>query len=81
MYYPKYVWILYGWYSDEWLMNNVGITCTYEQMLKVVEKAIVIQTYNPGTQVIKKVHHNRHYYIACMLFKCMDNELRYRNKT
>ena len=38
MYGPKYVWIIIGWYPDNWYKQpDTSINCTAEQMQKALE--------------------------------------------
>ena len=43
--YPDYAWILYGWYSEEWWRSTNGVNCTEEELVSVLERALVIQQY------------------------------------
>lgn len=54
MHYPRYVWITYGWYNDNWhraqsstddALEDVSGQCTEQQLSKAVNGAIIIQHY------------------------------------
>ena len=47
-YYPDYVWILYGWYSNNW-WTRTSTSCNNSQLLTALERAISLQSY-PTTQ-------------------------------
>ena len=51
MYYPRYVWITYGWYDADWYRAQSNddavedVECTVQQLSKAVNGAIIIQHY------------------------------------
>ena len=47
-YYPDYVWILYGWYSNNW-WTRTPTSCNSSALLTALERAIILQSY-PSTQ-------------------------------
>lgn len=44
-YYPNYTWLLYGWYSNDWFLPDASMMCTSQNMLKVIDRAIVIRQH------------------------------------
>ena len=44
-YYPDYVWILYGWYSNNWWTRTGSTSCDSSQLLTALERAIILQSY------------------------------------
>ena len=43
--YPRYVWILHGWYAEEWWTSRVTmgtVNCTDEELLSLLERALLV---------------------------------------
>ena len=45
--YPQYVYLLYGWYIDQWWypMKEDNITCNRSQMEQAIERSLTITQY------------------------------------
>ena len=44
MYHPRYTWIVYGWYSNDW-WNRARVSCNATEMSIVTDRAIILQQY------------------------------------
>ena len=45
--YPRYVWITYGWYHDNWwtsAVNNHPIRCSEDELVMLLRLSISIET-------------------------------------
>ena len=57
MHYPRYVWITYGWYDDDWYRAQStddaveDVECTVQQLSKAVNGAIIIQHYPTASDI------------------------------
>ena len=53
MHYPRYVWITFGWYDDDWyreqptgeLVEDGSGQCTVQELTEAVNGALIIQHY------------------------------------
>ena len=43
MFYREYVWILHGWYPDNWWMFGGQSNCSNDQMMEVLNLSLVIK--------------------------------------
>ena len=42
----SYIWILYGWYSEEWWRSSdPAVNCSEDELATVLDRALVIQQY------------------------------------
>ena len=41
----RYAWLLYGWYSEEWWRSVDDISCSEDELVAVLERALVVQQY------------------------------------
>ena len=52
--YPRYTWIIYGWYSEQWWMDdafNGSSSCSLDEKLRLLDRSIIIQHY----PIVKKL--------------------------
>ena len=45
MLYPKYVWIVYGWFSQSSWTNANNVDCTVDQLRMVLEGGISVEVF------------------------------------
>ncbi|XP_003384356.1 PREDICTED: gamma-aminobutyric acid type B receptor subunit 2-like [Amphimedon queenslandica] len=48
--YPRYVWLVYGWYPANWWTESVSgydpmVTCTDEQLQSLLERSLILSNY------------------------------------
>ena len=46
--YPRYAWLIYGWYQDRWWTGAVDsnmVDCTDQQLATFLERALVLQIF------------------------------------
>ena len=58
-YYPDYVWILYGWYSNNW-WTRTPTPCNSSALLTALERAIILQSYPNFAADDIEVHYYKH---------------------
>ena len=45
----RYAWILYGWYSNNWWKETANVNCSEDELVAVLERALVVQQYPTPT--------------------------------
>lgn len=42
---PRYVWITYGWYQEEWWRESKNSVCSNNQLAGIVERGLALQLF------------------------------------
>lgn len=55
LYGPNYLWIVLGWYDEQWWEEEGDFSCTPSQLYEVIEGSIAVQHYPIINDTDKKV--------------------------
>ena len=45
MIYPEYVWMSYGWYTQNWWLHVNDTNCTVDEMQRAIQRSLAIHHF------------------------------------